>query len=412
MEKNMKPSFITQIEKGDKNSSIMKNIISYYVNNSTSTIPDLAKDLGLSAPTVTKMVNEMCEGGLLTDHGKVEGHWGRRPVLYGFNPDSGYFFGVDVKRTYVNLGVINFMGEFVALEMGLPLAMADFSSDQAIEEICVIIKDFMNEITVPKDKIYYGCIALSGRVNPDTGFSYSTLPLSERPLNDLFAEKLGLPVCIDNDTRAMTYGDCLSGKVVKGAKNILFINMSLGLGMGMVINGNIVKGKSGYSGEVGHFPAFDNEIMCHCGKKGCLETEISGGALKRRVVQSLLDGKKSVLSDKISKKGADAITLSDIISAIEEEDMLCIEVLENIAGELGKWLAGFINIFNPELVIIGGTLAQTGDYLIRPIKQAVQKYTLKLVSQDSKIIVSRLGEKAGVLGAALTARNKILFDNN
>ncbi len=390
----------------------MKNIISYYVNNSTSTIPDLAKDLGLSVPTVTKVVNEMCDGGLLTDHGKIEGHGGRRPVLYGFNPQSGYFLGVDIKRTYINLGMINFMGEFVALDMGHPLTMSDFSSYQAIDEICEIIKEFIGDLSIPKDKIYYGCIALSGRVNPDTGFSFSTLPSSERPLNDLFTEKLGMPVCIDNDTRAMTYGDCLSGKIVKGEKNILFINLSLGLGMGMVMNGEIIKGRSGYSGEVGHFPAFDNEIMCHCGKKGCLETEVSGSALKRRVVQSLLDGKKSLLSDKLNQSGPDSITLTDIISAIEEEDMLCIEVLENIAGELGKWLAGLINIFNPELVIIGGTLAETGDYLIRPIKQAVQKYTLKLVSQDSKIVISKLGEKAGVLGAALTARNKILFENN
>lgn len=390
----------------------MKNIISYYVNNSTSTIPDLAKDLGLSVPTVTKVVNEMCDGGLLTDHGKIEGHGGRRPVLYWFNPQSGYFLGVDIKRTYINLGMINFMGEFVALDMGHPLTMSDFSSYQAIDEICEIIKEFIGDLSIPKDKIYYGCIALSGRVNPDTGFSFSTLPSSERPLNDLFTEKLGMPVCIDNDTRAMTYGDCLSGKIVKGEKNILFINLSLGLGMGMVMNGEIIKGRSGYSGEVGHFPAFDNEIMCHCGKKGCLETEVSGSALKRRVVQSLLDGKKSLLSDKLNQSGPDSITLTDIISAIEEEDMLCIEVLENIAGELGKWLAGLINIFNPELVIIGGTLAETGDYLIRPIKQAVQKYTLKLVSQDSKIVISKLGEKAGVLGAALTARNKILFENN
>ena len=390
----------------------MKNIISYYVNNSTSTIPDLAKDLGLSVPTVTKVVNEMCDGGLLTDHGKIEGHGGRRPVLYGFNPQSGYFLGVDIKRTYINLGMINFMGEFVALDMGHPLTMSDFSSYQAIDEICEIIKEFIGDLSIPKDKIYYGCIALSGRVNPDTGFSFSTLPSSERPLNDLFTEKLGMPVCIDNDTRAMTYGDCLRYKIVKGEKNILFINLSLGLGMGMVMNGEIIKGRSGYSGEVGHFPAFDNEIMCHCGKKGCLETEVSGSALKRRVVQSLLDGKKSLLSDKLNQSGPDSITLTDIISAIEEEDMLCIEVLENIAGELGKWLAGLINIFNPELVIIGGTLAETGDYLIRPIKQAVQKYTLKLVSQDSKIVISKLGEKAGVLGAALTARNKILFENN
>lgn len=409
----MKPSFITQLEKGDKNSSIMKNIISYYVNNSTSTIPDLAKDLGLSVPTVTKVVNEMCEGGLLTDHGKIERHGGRRPVLYGFNPESGYFLGVDVKRTYINLGIINFMGEFVALDMNHPLAMADFSSYQAIDEICTIIKEFVDDLTIPKEKIYYGCIALSGRVNPDTGFSFSTLPFSERPLNDLFTEKLGgFPVCIDNDTRVMTYGDCLSGKIVNGEKNVLFINLSLGLGMGMVMNGQIVKGKSGYSGEIGHFPVFNNEIMCHCGKKGCLETEVSGSALKRRVIQSLKEGKKSLLTDKIGDRSLDTITLSDIMAAIEEEDMLCIDVLESIAGNLGRWLAGLINIFNPELVIIGGTLAETGDYLIRPIKQAVQKYTLKLVSQDSKIVISKLGERAGVLGAALTARNKILFENN
>ena len=390
----------------------MKNVISYFVNNSTSTIPDLAKDLGLSVPTITKIVNELCEGGLLTDHGKIGGHGGRRPVLYGFNPQSGYFLGLDVKRSYINLGIINFIGEFVALEMGLPLKMADLSSYQTIDEICDIVNDFIKDLPIPKEKIFYGCVALSGRVNPDTGFSFSTLPSSERPLNELFTEKLGMPVCIDNDTRAMTYGDYLSGKLVKGESDILFINLSLGLGMGMVLTGQIIKGRSGYSGELGHLPAFDNEIMCHCGKKGCLETEVSGLALKRRVIESLQDGKNSLLSEKFTQEGAQSITLTDIIGAIEEEDMLCIEVLESIAGELGKWLAGLINIFNPELVIIGGTLAETGDYLIRPIKQAVQKYTLKLVSQDSKIVISKLGEKAGVLGAALIARNKILFENN
>lgn len=406
----MKPTFISQIEKGDKNSSIMKNVISYYVNNPTSTIPDLAKDLGISVPTVTKVINEMCECGLVTDHGKIETHGGRRPVLYGFNPQSGYFLGVDIKRSYINLGIIDFMGELVALEMAHPLVISDFSSYQAIDEICDIIRDFIRDLTVPQEKIYYGCIALSGRVNPDTGFSFSTLPSSERPLNELFSAKLNMPICIDNDTRAMTYGDCLSGRMVNGEKNILFINLSLGLGMGMFINGQIVKGKSGYSGEIGHFPAFDNEIMCHCGKKGCLETEISGAALKRRVVKSLQEGKNSLLSEKFPGEALESIQLSDIINAIEQEDLLCIELLENIAGELGKWLAGLINIYNPELVIIGGTLAETGDYLIRPIKQAVQKYTLKLVSQDSKIVISKLGEKAGVLGAALTARNKILFE--
>lgn len=172
-----------------------------------------------------------------------------------------------------------------------------------------------------------------------------------------------------------------------------------------------MKGRSGYSGELGHFPAFNNEIMCHCGKKGCLETGVSGMALKREVVSSIKAGKQSLLSDKLKNEGEEAITLNDIIVAIDNEDMLCIEVVENMAKELGRWIAGLINLFNPELVIIGGTLARVGDYILRPIKQSVQKYTLRLVSQDSRIVVSKMGEKAGVLGAALSARNQILFEN-
>ena len=391
----------------------MKNVIAYFVNNNTSTIPDLAKELGLSVPTVSKVVNEMCEVGLVKDHGKIEGHGGRRPVLYGFNPESGYFLGIDVKRSYINLGIINFSGEFVALEMGHPLSISDFSPYQAIDEICTIVNEFISETpAVPRDKIFYGCVALSGRVNPTTGFSFSTLPSSESPINELFSNRLGMPVCIDNDTRAMTYGEYLCGKIVKGERDVLFINLSLGLGMGMVMNGQIYKGRSGYSGELGHMPAFDNEIMCHCGKKGCLETEVSGSALKRRVVQSLQEGKSSLLYEKYNSEGADAITLADIMYAIDKEDILCIELLEDIAGELGKWIAGLINIFNPEIVIIGGTLSNTSDYLLRPIKQAINKHTLRLVSKDSTIVTSKLGEKAGVLGAALIARNRILFENN
>ena len=407
----MTPSFIHEIEKGDRNSTIMRNIVSYFVNNNTSTIPDLAKELGLSVPTVTKVVNEMCEAGLVKDHGKIEGHGGRRPVIYGFNPHSGYFLGLDLKRNAINMGIINFMGEFVALEMNHPLQIAERSSYQTIEEICDIANEFVNESGIPRDKIFYGCVVLSGRVNPTTGFSFSTLPSSERPINELFAERLTMPVCIDNDTRAMTYGDYLSGKIVHGERDVLFINLSLGLGMGIVMNGQIYKGRSGYSGELGHMPAFDNEIMCHCGKKGCLETEVSGLALKRRVIQSLQEGKTSLLSEKFNAEGSDAITLDDIMTAVDQEDILCIELLENIASELGKWIAGMINIFNPELVVIGGTLSATADYLLRPIKQAINKHTLRLVSQDSRIIMSKLGDKAGVLGAALIARNRILFEN-
>lgn len=407
----MAPSFLAQIEKGDKNSSIMKSMISYFVNNSSSTISELARELGFSVPTITKVVNELCAVGLIAEYGQVEGHSGRRPVLYGFNRQSGYFLGLDVKREYINVAIIDFMGEVIDIEMDHPLSCIDFSAEKTIDEICNFVNDFINDSVVDRNKIYHGCVSLSGRVNSNTGFSFSTLSSPEQALSDVFTERLGIPMCIDNDSRVMTYGEFLCGKLAKGEKEVLCINLSWGLGMGIIVNGEIMKGRSGYSGELGHFPAFNNEIMCHCGKKGCLETGVSGMALKREVVSSIKAGKQSLLSDKLKKEGEEAITLNDIIVAIDNEDMLCIEVVENMAKELGRWIAGLINLFNPELVIIGGTLARVGDYILRPIKQSVQKYTLRLVSQDSRIVVSKMGEKAGVLGAALAARNQILFEN-
>lgn len=407
----MAPSFLAQIEKGDKNSSIMKSLISYLVNNSASTIPELAKELGFSVPTVTKVVNELAAVGLIAEYGQVEGHSGRRPVLYGFNRHSGYFLGLDVKREYVNVAIVDFMGEIVDIEMDHPLT-PNVSSEATIEEICEFVNDFIDEASIPRDKIYSGCVAVPGRVNSNTGFSFSILSSPEQALSDVFSERLGIPMCIDNDSRVMTYGEYICGKLAKSEKELLFVNLSWGLGMGLIINGQIAKGRSGYSGELGHFPAYNNEIMCHCGKKGCLETEVSGMALMREVVSSIKAGKQSLLCEKMQNEGPDSLTLADIIAAVDNEDILCIEVVENMATELGRWLAGLINIFNPELVIVGGTLALLGDYMLRPVKQSVQKYTLRLVSQDSRIVMSKLAEKAGVLGAALYARHRILFDNN
>lgn len=407
----MAPSFLAQLEKGDKYSSIIKSLISYLVNNSASTIPELAKELGISVPTVTKVVNELTAVGLIAEYGQVEGHSGRRPVLYGFNRQSGYFLGLDVKRDYINVAIVDFMGEIVDIEMGRPLDV-NYSANDTIEEICDFVNEFIDEAIIPRDKIYYGCVALSGRVNSNTGFSFSTLSSPEQALNDIFSERLNIPICIDNDSRVMTYGEYLCGKLAKSEKEVLYVNLSWGLGMGLIINGQIVKGRSGYAGEIGHFPAYNNEIMCHCGKKGCLETEISGMALMREVVSSIKAGKQSLLCEKMMAEGDESLTLADIIAAVDNDDMLCIDVVENMSKELGRWLAGMINIFNPELVIIGGTLALLGDYLLRPVKQSVQKYTLRLVSQDSRIVVSKLAEKAGVLGAALFARHAILFENN
>jgi predicted NBD/HSP70 family sugar kinase len=398
----MNGQLLKEIEIGSKNALIKKKIITHYIYNGSSTIAELSKELDLSVPTVTKLVSEMCEEGYINDYSKLETNGGRHPNLYGLNPDSGYFIGVDIKKFAINIGLMNFKGDVLELKMDIPYNFEN--SIAGLNEICRFVQHFISTSKVNKSKILNINVNISGRVNPDSGYSFSHFNFEERPLAEVLTERLGYKVTIDNDTRAMAYGEFMKGCVV-GEKDVLFINVSWGLGLGVIIDGKIYAGKSGFSGEFGHVSTFDNEIMCHCGKKGCLETEASGSALYHIVHQRVRNGESSILSKQI--KANELVTLDDVIVAVNKEDILCIEIVEEIGQKLGKQIAGLINIFNPELVIIGGTLSLTEDYITQPIKTAIRKYSLNLVNKDSVIKTSKLKEKAGIVGACMLARSRM-----
>ena len=248
-------------------------------------------------------------------------------------------------------------------------------------------------------------ISVAGRVNPKTGYSnlYSFDP--ERPINKILSEDLDIPVVIENDSRAMTYGEYLAG-AVKKEKNVLFINVSWGLGMGMILDGHLYYGTSGFSGEFGHFPLLDNDQICRCGKIGCLETGASGSALVRLITEQLRAGRASSLSQTFKKEGK--VNLNDIFKAIQEEDILTIESIEKIGSNLGRGLAGLINVFNPQLVVIGGKLSLAGDYLILPIRSAVKRHAQTIANQDTAIRFTKLRNEAAPIGACMLSRSHLL----
>ncbi len=399
----MKHTFIEEIEIGSKNALLKINIIRYYINNGENTLADLGKEMDLSVPTVTKLVGELIEEGYVVDFGKQETNGGRRPNIYGVNPDSGYFIGVDIKKFRINIALINFKGEMIESKFSIPFNYEN--TQESFDQLCNIINSFVEGLSISKPKILSVGINITGRVNTETGHSYSLYFFNEKPLTEVFQERLGIHVTIDNDSRAMAYGEFING-IVNGEKNVLFVNVSWGLGLGIITDGKLYYGKSGFSGEFGHLSTFDNEILCHCGKKGCLETQASGSFIFRRFLEKIAEGNSSILEKRI-KKG-EAIIQEDIIDAALKEDMLAIELIEEVGNTLGKHIAGLINLFNPELVIIGGVIALTGDYLLLPIKSAVKKYSLNLVSKDTTIKLSKLGDKAGVIGACMLARSKML----
>ncbi len=373
----MEMPLITRIEKGSKNALMAKRIIFHYLNNGYDTIANLAKELNLSVPTVNKFLEEMAALDIIKEQGKLEISGGRHPALYGLNPKACYFGGVDIKSNSVSMAVIDLCGNVVSKADSMPYVVAD--TPESLDELCGIMRDFLASAPVKTSDIMNVNVNISGRVNPKSGYSYSLFNFEERPLSDVITQKVGVRTCIDNDTRAMAFGEFCCGNH-RDDRNVLFVNVSWGIGIGIILDGKIYSGKSGFS----------------------------GSALHRKLCRRLDEGENSIIADTYRANGD--ITLDDILDAVKREDILCLELIEEVGGELGRWLAGLINIFNPEKVIIGGVLAETGDYLLQPIRVAMRRYSLNLVNKDTKIVLSHLGHDAGVLGACVIARSRAFED--
>ena len=386
-----------------KNLLLKQRILTFGINEGNFSLADLSKDISTSIPTTTRLIEELIEEGFIQDMGKLDTNGGRRPSIFGLNPSAGYFVGTEVNRSSVNIAVTDFKGQVVSFTSNIPYTVT--SSEASFRELCNIIKENISKVGISLDKILAYGVNLSGRVNNETGYCFTYFIGEDRPIASLMEEVLGAQVYVENDSRAMTYGEYICG-VAQNEKDMLFLNVTWGLGMGMVINGKLSYGKSGFSGEIGHFPLLDNNQICRCGKTGCLETGASGSAAHRILLAKLEEGRSSVLSEKHHR--GEEITLDDIISAVKEEDVLAIEVIEQIGSTLGRAIAGIINLFNPELVVIGGKMAEVEDYLMLPLKSAVQKHSLNMINKDTKIKLAKLGEKGGTIGVCMLSRSKLL----
>ena len=383
----------------DKSALTKREILKACIKHTHCSIADLSKTLGISVPTVTKLVSELISDDYLQDEGKIGTSGGRRPSIYGLNPDAGYFLGIDVARQHFHIAVSDFKGEIILFIQDIEFVLE--ANADSFRTMCSLIKDEIRKASLNWDKVLGVGISLSGRVNPEKGFSLTYFVSDDIPLKDLFQRELDVPVTIENDSRAMAYGEYMSlGKDAN--PNMLFINLSWGLGMGIIVNGELYYGTSGFSGEIGHFPLLDNDVICRCGKIGCLETGASGSALKHWILTKLAEGRQSSLGK------LEDIRLHNILEAIEAGDVLAIEGIGQIGETLGRGIAGLINIFNPGLVVIGGRLIVGRDYLMLPIKTAVNRLSLSKVSADTKLRFSKLERKAASIGNCLLSRGKLL----
>ena len=380
-----------------------KTILALCEKGETFSLADLARELGTSIPKITRIVGELEQAGVLSDWGKQESAAGRRPSLYGLNPGAGVFVGVEVGQKEIALAVTDFTGRIIQFQDGIAYTLT--GTEESVLGLCACVKKQLRKYHLDPVPVRGVGVNLTGRVNHRTGYSYSYYISEEKPIRNILEEGFGWPVFIENDSRGMAFGEYMSG-IAGDARTVLFLNVGWGLGMGMVLDGKLFAGKSGFSGEIGHFPLLDNHQICRCGKVGCLETGASGLALHRLIGEQLAKGHPSILS--AAYAGGREITLNDILDAVEKEDVTAIECVEQVGSTLGRAVAGLINLFNPDVVVIGGRLCVTEQYLMPPLLGAVNRLSLNLVSNDTVIKVSRLGNKAGAVGASLLAKHRLL----
>lgn len=229
-------------------------------------------------------------------------------------------------------------------------------------------------------------IGTAGQVDPDTGSIVTATPnlkdWAGTPLKDIIEERFKLPAYVDNDGNVAALGEWWAGGG-RGAKCLLCLTIGTGIGSGIIYNGKVFRGAKGVGAELGHMSIKYDGIRCNCGGIGCIEAYASGPALMRR----------------LQEKGRSVKTPEEIQLYAEGGDRVVLETIEEIGILLGYAMVSFINIFNPDIILLSGGVSNLGDLLINPIRKIVDTYALP-GGRDVKITRAALGEQAGVVGAS------------
>jgi predicted NBD/HSP70 family sugar kinase len=386
-----------------KDIKLKRKIFSLMSENTELTVNDIAEALNISTPKAGELLSVLVKEKLIRETGKRSAGPGRKASLYILRHDSCYFLGVEIKKYKINIGLMGFDKRIVKSKLDIPFLYQE--AGESLKEIIQIINNFLAEIKIDRDKIAGVGISVAGRINVRTGEILTIYHFSDAPIKSFLEKELDMPVYLDNDSRTIAYGEFHFGNR-KREKEVLVMNLDYGMAIGIFVQGKPVYGASGYAGELSHIPLFNNEKICFCGKKGCLETEASGYALIQKITDAMEAGSNSILKRVLDKKKF--LEIEDILHAVEKGDNLTLQTISSIAENLGRGLAITINIFNPELIIIGGGLSALGEPLLLPLKTSIIHHSLNLVNSDTRIVLSNLHYRAGLLGCCLLVRDKVL----
>ncbi|MDA3893920.1 MAG: ROK family transcriptional regulator [Salinivirgaceae bacterium] len=381
-----------------------KQIIRCLYHQSILSSADIASTLNISAPKSNAYIQELVNEGYVEYKGKGESIGGRKPNIYRLKKNSVYAIGIDMGLKFLRIAIFN---EKMEKMDDLQLPSISFTNiDILIDLVYKKAQELIHKTKIHEDKIMGIGINMPGLIDSDKGINYTYLFDENKPLSKAFEETFKLPVFIENDTKARTLAEMRFG-AAKNHENALVLQVDWGLGLGMILNGKLYKGNSGFAGEFGHMPINPEGELCNCGKIGCIETMASGRALVRLAQETLSRNPNSKLYSKYMANN-NQLMPSEIIDTALEGDHLSITLINNVSEALGQGIAYLIQILNPEIVVLGGVMAQAGDHLVLPIEHTLYKFCLPKLREDSKIVISPLGNDIGIIGSAIVVLERIL----
>ncbi|MDX9882179.1 MAG: ROK family protein [Prolixibacteraceae bacterium] len=371
--------------------------------NKALTNPDINSQMGLSTPKIISLLNELKSESIVEEIGQADSSGGRRPVLYGLKKDALYTVGITINLYRTTIFIFDGRNEAICEPEIVNINISEGVG--IIDQIVARTNALIERQKIDHHKIVGAGIEIPGLVNYELGVNFTHLKTS-RPLLEVFQEKLALPVVIENDAKARTYAELKFGSA-RDRKNVLVLELDWGIGLGMVLNGKLYRGKNSLAGEFGHLPMIENDILCGCGKKGCLETIASGTAIARMAREGIRAGKSSMLT-RLVNEDLDKIEPKTVVEAANAGDQYSITILTGVGEWLGKSIAFLIQIFNPELIVLSGRVSNAGQYILTPIQQAINIYCNPDLSKEVKIRISELDKYAGVRGVTAMLMEKVM----
>ncbi len=319
-----------------------------------------------------------------------------------------YTIGVDFGGTNVKLALVSFSGDGFKIEGFSSFQTKNYKKDELIEQLVIRIIKLKAESTYKGNRVRGVGIGVPGRVDFNKGlvFDLTNVPgWKNVHLRDELKYKVKIPVLVDNDANLMALAESKFG-AAKGHKDCLCVTMGTGIGGGIVMDGKIYRGMNFAAGEIGHMTINENGPLCVCGGKGCIERYVGNRYILEEAIKRLRRGAKSMLKTQLAGKYAN-LTLEMLSQAARKKDAFSMLIWQEVGMHMGSILANVVNLLNPEIIVIGGGVANAGPLILDPVRRIVKERAFQVSCRNLKIVQSKFKEKAGIIGAAsLVLTNK------